>query len=537
MSDKPVQKSYTEFRTPPLLRGTAIFGMIVSALLVFISFMAWSAEGAAFGLWLLPLWLGMGLYWLRQWWLWTRRIQLASDHLMIITPFVAPQRLDYTQIIALDLDRSLLHLNTTQSVLQLRGDANTCARVAEALEKVVPALRKAKEEAPALPIVVAAQTQPVLLSAFFGLLIGAAGIALLYSAIVGVELENRGAMAAFGVAMLALCGAALYWLLVTFVWHYRFDKEQIEVRQSLRSQLFPVELLREIALHQRNETTRGVTKTLHTLHMRFADRQHLTIQPGAQNYPFDYPETYERILLERLLAQLRLAYQSSLQPPTAKPAEKQDKQDEPMPGNQPISSPMAMTPQTQAVTRTELDVASLPQQDGRFADYAYQLYSAPADLTVTLINYGERQPAAETVEIRLSRGIAGEESFSTTNGNALFSESGQILLLHDSFLLIVVETRSMSAWHFPVGERIFLVGAHWQGEQLYFSRLPYGRPSSETETLGPLSLQEIIRECDLGVGRWSSRKPVAASLESAQLHRAEPNMGDPWRWQRLCCKE
>lgn len=516
MNNSPKPSSITEFRAPALLRGAALFCLFFTPILTAISLMAWWVEGATIGLWTAPIWLAMTIYWLWQWRIWAQRMQLHADRLEILTPFANKRTIHYTQITALHMERDVLHVITQQENppiqpskrnskrISIRGDANTLALMTVAMEEVVPALRAARESPPSLPIVVKAQRQSILIISVFGLLIAALGIGLTHAAIDDVEMESRGFAIGFGVVMIGMGGVLLYWLLVTFVWRYRFDKDTIEARHTFRRERYHPSLLRQIEMKQQTVTNRGITRTLHTLEMQFADDQKFVIQPGAQNYPFDYAEAHEKVLLEKLLQQLTAAYRNELQniqPDLASAVSKNTT----LKGESP---PL--------VSRSELDPANLPWPDVTPPDYAFQLYSVPANLTVSILNYGERQPGAETIEIRLSASVEGENFFYTTNGNALFSQSGSLLLLHDSFLPIVIDTATLRAWHYKIADRTFLLSPKWDGERLIGSTLGYGKRIPDAEPFGPWSKDDIIQHWQQGLGSWVKTTPAHSPLAEDQ---------------------
>ena len=132
--------------------------------------------------------------------------------------------------------------------------------------------------------------------------------------------------------------------------------------------------------------------------------------------------------------------------------------------------------------------------------YAVEHHSHPADLRVTVLNYGERQPGAETVLLRLSRAVDGMRDIWTTNGNAQFSPSGRLLALHLPFQLIVIDAATRQARHLALPERNMLLGATWEDEQFIARYLAYGKRSDAAETIGPLTWVEITQCWQTGLG-------------------------------------
>ncbi|MFN8441630.1 MAG: hypothetical protein U0175_12700 [Caldilineaceae bacterium] len=492
MSQYSLPTPFVELRTPPALRATALFGIFFVPVLLFIAWMAWWVEGAVLGLWTLPLWMGMELYWLWQWRVWAQRMRLHGDHLEILMPFAPTSKIAYDQIQAIHLAYGSLQIVTEAESIHLRGDANTLAQLTTALERRLSELHLSVNDTPTVPLLIRSNRQQIVLVNLFGLLIGALGISLLKVAFDDVEMKDRGFAIGFGWLMIGLAGAALYWLLVPFVWHYRFGKEHIEVKHSIHTESYDVSLLRKAELQQRSVTSRGITKTLYTLELQFANGRKLIVQPGAQNYPFEYAETYENVRLIRLLAQLHAIYSTQLQSQTisALPRQSTEKLE-----TKPVESPRTV------ITIIPLDVAALPWPETKTPDYAYQLHSQPVDLTVTVVNYGERQPGAETVHLRLSRPVAGVSTFDTTNGVASFSQSGNLLLLHTLFSALVIDCRSMNVWRYTVRNRALFLDLVWEGEQLRGSVIGYGKSMSEAESFGPWSLEEIMQQWQAGLGQ------------------------------------
>ena len=132
--------------------------------------------------------------------------------------------------------------------------------------------------------------------------------------------------------------------------------------------------------------------------------------------------------------------------------------------------------------------------------YTYQLDSPAGNLTVTMLNYGERQPGAETVDLCLSRPVAGCSVFHTTNGIARFSPSGARLLLHDLFVIILIDTQTMTPWCYQLPTRTLFYGLHWEGEILTGKTLKYGRSVQQADTFGPWDWAAITATWRPGLG-------------------------------------
>jgi hypothetical protein len=159
-----------------------------------------------------------------------------------------------------------------------------------------------------------------------------------------------------------------------------------------------------------------------------------------------------------------------------------------------------------SVTQRHLRRDELAQHlraDQRLPDYGMLLTSRPADLQVLVLNYGERQPGAEDVLLKLSRPVMGQEVLDTTNGNASFSTSGRLLALALPFEVIVIQCNDMAARRFALPNRTMLMSAKWADEQLLVRYLAYARPVSEAVTLGPLSWETIVA----GWETWPTVRP------------------------------
>ncbi len=131
--------------------------------------------------------------------------------------------------------------------------------------------------------------------------------------------------------------------------------------------------------------------------------------------------------------------------------------------------------------------------------YGNELTSHSAELRVTVLNFGERQPGAENVLIKLSRPVLGQQTFHTTNGDASFSASGALLLVQTPFLLISLDAHTMQPWHFALPNRTMLISASWQSEQLTAQMMPYGQRIAQP--LGPWSWTVITKQWQSGLGR------------------------------------
>lgn len=131
-------------------------------------------------------------------------------------------------------------------------------------------------------------------------------------------------------------------------------------------------------------------------------------------------------------------------------------------------------------------------------------YSLVTDLRVTVLNYGERQPGAEDVLLYLSRPVAGQQLFDTTNGDAVFSASGAYVLFTMPFLLIAIDAQSMHTWHFALPNRTMLLSAGWAGEQVVGKLLAYGQPLDAATPIGPYPWTAITTQWQPGLGPAAS---------------------------------
>jgi hypothetical protein len=468
-----------EYRAPVFLRGLALFALVVTPLFALIAFLAWWLEGALIGLWTLPLWLSMAGYWWWQWRQWAQHFRLYPDRLTVLTPGRSLFTLPYSDLQAVRLARGRLHLTTQHETYTLHGDPNTMASLAAALLTRAPALDPTRD-ALTLPIRVDAPRQPVILLNIFGLLIGAMGVGLGHAAISDVEFPNRVMALLFAGVMVGMAGFALYWLLVTFVWHYTFEQAVISVHHSLRTVRYDPAHLRQITLTAQDVIHRGFTKTLYALQLSFAQGEPLIVQPAAQNYPFEYADAHEQVMLTQLLTQLETLYAMHL-----------------IPTRPPVTTRW-LDPKTD--WHPQPGLAKPP-------DLIIEHHSHSADLRVTILNYGERQPGAEDVQLHLSRPLAGQQIFDTTNGDATFSASGAYLLLATPFLLIAIDAHIMQAWHYALPDRTMLYNAGWEGERLVGKLIPYGKRADAAITIGPYTWAEVTDQWQPGLGRAAAFTP------------------------------
>lgn len=471
------------YETPRYQRWLASFALAVTLLLAGLAGLAWWIEGATLVLITLPLWVCMAGYWFGQGWLWAQQFRLAPDRLLVVRFGRVLHEVPYRAVHGLHYERGRLHLVTAQQQLSLRGEPNTLAQVAAALAVHIPTLAAT---APLLgaPIHVNAPRQPVLLMSGFGLLIGALGIGLGNAALGDPEFPNRIGALLFALLMITIGGTLLYWLLFTFVWSYHFAAHQIRVRQTLRTTVYAPANLQRIDLHAQAVTTRGFTKILYTLHLTFRQGQPLIVQPGAQNYPFDYADIEEQVTLTRLHHQLEQLYTMHLMPVPAV---------------------------TTRMLDPHSDLPSLPGAPQHPPDYIIEHHAPAADLRVLVINYGERQPGAEELFLWLSRPVAGYQCIATTNGDAEFSPHGTYLLLRSPFLLVVIETQTLAARHYRLPDRTMLLSTDWEGERLVVRLVGYSQPSAAATTLGPFTWADLSAHWQPGLGQAPAFQPQEAS--------------------------
>ena len=299
-SDAPV------YRHPVWLGRVAIFALGVSLLLMTLSVLSWTQEGYEMGLWLLPVWLLMAAYWLRQWIDWTTWFQLTDDGLVIWRRGRA-RLIVRAEITGVALKGKSLQIETKSGALRLPGHVNLLARVSAALEGWVPLSARPQ---PVWPCVVSADWMPPLFMCLFGvflLALGVSGLVWSFS-----TPNDDTAMQVFQIvfmfSIIALGLGQVVHFLWRFVWRYRFDDHQIEVRTTLRTRRYDPRLIQEILLTEESVTYRGVTRILVRLRVTFSSGPPLIIQPGAQNYPLEYAEVVESYRLTRLLTQLKSQY-------------------------------------------------------------------------------------------------------------------------------------------------------------------------------------------------------------------------------------
>ncbi len=182
-----------------------------------------------------------------------------------------------------------------------------------------------------------------------------------------------------------------------------------------------------------------------------------------------------------------------------------------MPHNRPVA-PLPAVNQggpTPALTTRWLDPNTagqpVPGAPARPPDFIVEHTSHPADLRVTIRNYGERQPGAEDVLLQLSRPVAGQQLFVTTNGNASFSENGAHLLLTMPFRLIAIDAHTMQGWHYTLPNRTMLLSAGWEGERLVGKLLAYGQPTAAATLIGPYTWAAITAQWQPGLGPAASQ--------------------------------
>ena len=160
-------------------------------------------------------------------------------------------------------------------------------------------------------------------------------------------------------------------------------------------------------------------------------------------------------------------------------------------------------PTTAVITRwlnPQTDWQPVPNGRTDQPHWLVEHYSLVADLRVTILNYGERQPGAEDVQLQLSRPVAGQQIFDTTNGDAAFSASGAYLLFTMPFLLIALDAQRMQAWHFALPDRTMLLSAGWVGEQVVGKLLAYGKPATAASAIGPYAWAAITTQWQPGLG-------------------------------------
>ncbi|MBI1299846.1 hypothetical protein GC175_33390 [bacterium] len=302
----PSTSAASDYRHPVWLGRTAIFALGVSFLLMTFSVLTWTQEGNEMGLWLLPIWLLMAAYWLRQWIHWTTWFQLADAEL-VIWRMRSARLIARAEITGVALKGKSLKIETASGTVRLPGHVNLLARVSAALDGWVP--RSARPQ-PVWPCVVSADWMPPLFMCLFGaflLALGVSGLIWSFSAP-----NDDTAMQVFQIVfmftIIALGLGQIVHFLWRFVWRYRFDDQQIEVRTTLRTHRYDPRLIKDMLLTEESVTYRGITRILVRLRVTFCSGQLLIIQPGAQNYPWDYAEVVESYRLTRLLAQLRSQY-------------------------------------------------------------------------------------------------------------------------------------------------------------------------------------------------------------------------------------
>lgn len=305
--------SLTEYRYPPFLRLIIAICLPFTLLLAVISWLAYQIDGARIGLYMLPIWLLMNVYWAYTLatmpkWVRFEATQLAVGY------WRREVRLPYGEIHTVRWQPWGLHIGSTRAQFILsRIHPNVVAAIHGELEQRVPvAQARYRHRFAEFPLSLRARrVAPIFFGLLFGpLLILLALFSLNYTLTVkdSTSTVNCLFMLGMSISWLALGLGLCYAVIGSYVWRYTFTASTIRARYSLYQREWPTSEMQSIDMVSEESTYRGVTRTRWRIDIAFMDGTKLAVSPSQWGAWLDNSDVQDELLLRQLFERLHTLY-------------------------------------------------------------------------------------------------------------------------------------------------------------------------------------------------------------------------------------
>lgn len=301
-----------EYRYPRLLQIVAAFCLAVTFGLAILSWLAYVVDGISAALYLMPLWLLMGLYWVYTLATMPRRIRFEAHHLVIVYTW-GEQTLPYAEIQTVRAGwLGLLIVAPRQRVTVSSIYPNIIAAIRGELEQRVPvAQAEFRQRFAEFPLCIKTRRLVPVVSLVFGLLLILLTFGLANYAVTTTDPISTGdwvLMLVMGLSWLALASGLCYAVLFAYVWRYTFTSTTLHARFTLWQRTWQVGDIRSIELVGEEAVSRGMRRTHWRIDIHFTDATKLAVSPSQWGAWMANCDVEDELLLRQLAARLHALY-------------------------------------------------------------------------------------------------------------------------------------------------------------------------------------------------------------------------------------
>lgn len=302
----------TEYRYPPFLRLIIAVCLPFSLLLAVISWLAYQIDGAMIGLYMLPVWALMSVFWAytlatMPQWVRFEETQLAIGY------WRRQYRLPYAEIHTVRWRPWGLLIGTTRAqVLLSRVHPNVVAAIHGELEQRVPvAQARYRHRFAEFPLSLRARRVAPIFSLLFGPLL----IALALGSLNYLLTENDSSSTVSSLFMFVISTSWLilglglcYAVLCNYIWRYTFTADRIRARYSLHQREWPTRSIQSIGMVSEKSIYRGVTRIHWRIDIEFTDGEKLAVSPSQWGARLNNSDVQDKLLLRQLIERLHALY-------------------------------------------------------------------------------------------------------------------------------------------------------------------------------------------------------------------------------------
>lgn len=130
----------------------------------------------------------------------------------------------------------------------------------------------------------------------------------------------------------------------------------------------------------------------------------------------------------------------------------------------------------------------------------YQIHSASHNFSVSIEEHGAYNLGAENVIFRPSRPLNGQNFFISTNGRAFFADNGNLLVLKDAALVVILDLANDRVFHMEP-PRPWLLGRVWVEKNLLHADLYQHTDLNASRQIDPIPLVTLADRLTKGWGR------------------------------------
>lgn len=148
----------------------------------------------------------------------------------------------------------------------------------------------------------------------------------------------------------------------------------------------------------------------------------------------------------------------------------------------------------------------------------YRIRSASQNLSLSIEEHGAYNLGAENVIFRPSRPLHDQDVFISTNGRAFFTDDGNLLILKDATLFVVVDLRDDRVFHMePLTPWLF--GRVWVEDNHLHADLYQHDNLDVSDKINPIPLSDLEKFLSEGWGKAADGLFPTANHNFVLLYR------------------